>query len=99
MRPVDTQLITKFPADIKFFTVITKACHSNLILSQLNPLPNFTSSFSMIYFNIIKPAYNSIQGDMNIFMPQAETYLTQLLRARKKERSALYNPSTNIRMI
>lgn len=96
MRPDDTQLIKEFPTDIKFFTSITKAYHSNLILSQLNPVPNLTPYFSMIYFNIINPGYNSIQTDMNIRLFQTDMYSTQLLRPRKKGRSILYNPSTNI---
>lgn len=96
MRTDDTQLIKKFSTDIKFFTTITKAYHSNPILSQLNPVPNLTPYFSMIYFNIIKPGYNSIQTDMNIFLSQADMYSTQLLRSRNKERSVLYNRSTNI---
>jgi hypothetical protein len=96
MRPDDTQMIKKFPADTKLFTAITKAYHSNPILSQLNPVPNLPPSFSMIYFNIIKPGYNSIHMDMNIFLSQTDMYSTQLLRPRKKERSILHNPSTNI---
>jgi hypothetical protein len=96
IRPDDTQLIKKFPADIKFFIAITKAYHRNPILTQLNPVTNLTPSFSMIYFNIIKPGYNSIQTDMHIFLSQTDMYSTQLLRPRKKERSVLHNPSTNI---